>query len=125
VDIGTPDPFGYRSGARAVTEPGNTPWKTGGAPDYVSGQARATCDANPGGCSDLWRRDFTNAIVLLRAWDYTKIESEVETPSQPIQLGGTYYPLKADGTTGAGITSLTLRGNEGAILMKAPNPALY
>ena len=125
VDIGTPDPYGYRGGARAVTEPGNTPWKKGGAPDYISGQPRATCDAHPGGCADVWRRDFTNAIVLLRAWNYSMIESEVDTPSQPIPLGGTYYPLKADGTTGPGITSVTLRGNEGAILMKAPNPAVY
>jgi hypothetical protein len=125
VDVGTPDPYGYRGGARAVTEPGDMPWKTGGAPDYISGQSRATCDANPGACPDLWRRDFTKAVVLLRPWNYAKIESEVDTPSQPIQLGGTYYPLKADGTTGAGITSLTLRANEAAILMKAPNPALY
>jgi hypothetical protein len=122
VDLGAPDPNGYRSGARAVTEPGNTPWKTGGAPDYVSGQSRGTCDARPGGCSDVWRRDFTKAIVLLRAWNYTEIESELDTPSRAIPLDGTYYPLKADGTTAPGVTSLSLRGNEAAILMKSPNP---
>ena len=122
VDLGAPDPNGYRGGARAVSEPGNTPWKTGGAPDYVSGQSRSTCDDRPGGCSDVWRRDFTKAIVLLRPWNYLKIESELDTPSRPIPLGGTYYPLKADGTTAAGVTSLSLRANEAAILMKNPNP---
>jgi hypothetical protein len=120
VDLGTPDPNGYRGGARAVTEPGNTPWMTGGAPDYSSGQSRGTCDDTPGGCSDVWRRDFTNAIVLLRPWNYTKIESELDTPSRPIPLGGTYYPLKADGATAPGVTSVSLRANEAAILMKSP-----
>ena len=123
MDLGLPDPNGYRRGARAVTEPGNTPWKTGGAPDYISGQTRSACDAKPGGCPDVWRRDFTNAVVLLRAWNYTMIEAELDTPSRPISLGGTYYPLKADGTTAPAVTSLSLRGNEAAILMKSPIPA--
>jgi hypothetical protein len=118
LDIGGPDPAGYRGGARAITETGNTPWKKGGSPDYISGQSHAACDAHT--CSDLWRRDFTRAIVLFRPWSSGwHNDAELDTPSQPIALGGTYYPLNADGTTGPGVTSVTLRGGEGAILMKA------
>jgi hypothetical protein len=42
--------------------------------------------------------------------------------SGDIPLGGTYYPLKADGTTGSAISTIQLRRSEGAILMKAPLP---
>jgi hypothetical protein len=112
VDIGAPDPAGINGGARL------TYWKKGGAPDYVSGQTRATCDTSK--CSDLWRRDFTKAIVLLRTMVYQTLDSEYDTPSNPIELGGTFYPLRADGTTGPGVTSIRLRGAEAAILMKRP-----
>jgi hypothetical protein len=115
VDIGPPDPNGLSGGARIV------PWKTGGGPDYISGQARATCDAKKGYCADLLRRDFTKAIILMRPWvNQSTLESEVDTPSQPVDLGGVYYPLRADGTTGPGVTRVTLRAAEAAILMKNP-----
>ncbi len=113
VDLGPPDSKGLNGGARI------TPWKTGGAPDYVSGQTRATCDAAQGNCADVWRRDFTKAIVLMRTWQRA-LDSELETPSASISLGGVYYPLKADGTTGPGVSSVRLRGSEAAILMKQP-----
>jgi hypothetical protein len=113
VDIGTPDPSGLNGGARMV----EAPWKKGGSPDYISGQSHGTCDAS--GCSDLWRRDFTQALVLFRPWKNTLSEAELDTPSQSIALGGTYYPLSADGTIGGGVTSVALRGGEGAILMKS------
>jgi len=93
------------------------PWLTGGAPDNISGQA--SCPL-PTSCADVWRRDFTNAIVLFRPWKNTMIESELDTYSHTISLGGTYYSLAADGTTGAGITSITLRGGEGAVLLNDP-----
>lgn len=123
VDLGTPNASGYRAGARAVTESGNTPYQYGGSPDYISGLPQATC--NTGQCSDLWRRDFTNGIVLFRPWANGILEAELDTPSKPIALGGTYYPLRADGTTAPGITSITLRANEGAILMNVPIPGLH
>lgn len=71
------------------------------------------------GVPDVWRRDYTKAVVLHRpaAWDSTASQYTVYSP--PIALGGTYYPLAADGTVGAAITSLRLRAGEGAILMKA------
>jgi hypothetical protein len=34
-------------------------------------------------------------------------------------LGGTYRPLRADGTLGPPVTSITLRNGEGAILIKS------
>jgi hypothetical protein len=115
VDVGVPDPNGLSGGARVM------PWKTGGAPDYISGQSHATCDNTSNGvCANLNRRDFTKAIVLLRGQVYITQEAELDTYSQPISLGGTYYPLKADGTTGPGVTSIQLRSDEGAILMKQP-----
>jgi len=112
TDLGVPNTSGLNGGARMI------PWKTGGAPDNVSGLPSCT-----GGCSDVWRRDFTKAIVLFRPyrWGGVMQEAELDTYSKPIDLGGTYYPLGADGTTGAGVTSVTLRGGEGAILMTEPS----
>lgn len=117
VDIGVPDVTGMNGGNRMV----ETPWKRGGAPDFISGQPRPAC-ADGTKCPDVWRRDFTNAIVLFRPWRTGSLESELDTPSQPIELGATYYPLKADGTAGPGVASVTLRAGEGAILMKSWNP---
>jgi hypothetical protein len=123
VDVGVPDTSGLNGGERM------TPWLTGGAPDNISGQAM--CPDGDEVCSDVWRRDFTNAIVLFRPYGrrppgggcpacISMIESEMDTYSVPLALGGTYYPLKSDGTAGSGITSIQLRGGEGAILMKSP-----
>lgn len=99
VDIGTPDVTGYNGGVRSFT------WKS---------------HTEIGGVQDVWRRDFTQAVVLHRpaSWDTT--DSEYNTYSTPIDLGGTYYPLIADGTTGTGITSIALRTGEGVILLKSP-----
>ena len=69
---------------------------------------------------DVWRRDYTNAIVLHRTHSWATIADEFATYSAPIDLGGTYYLLDATGKTGPAITSISLRANEGAILMKAP-----
>ena len=90
VDIGLPDPTGNNGGAR------NRAW------------------------NGMWRRDYTGAIVLHNPayWDTTA--SAYNTPGTSNSLGGTYYPLMADGTTGSGITSIALRTGEGAILMKSP-----
>ena len=110
VNVGTPDPNGYNGGAR------NLAWMSGTA---SSGNPSA-CSATA--CSAVWRRDYTNAIILSRATYWNSPSSEFNTPSVPIALGGTYYPLAADGSTGAGVTSIQLRGAESAILMKAPIP---
>lgn len=98
VDIGVPDPRGYRAGARDLA------WKRG---------------TDLGGGPDVWRRDYTKAIVLHRpaAWNTTASQYTVHSP--PIDLGGRYLPLAADGSVGAAVTRVRLRAGEGAILMKA------
>jgi len=70
--------------------------------------------------TNIWSRDFSNALVLHRPSGGIFTIDDYRTPSVPIALGGTYYPLNADGTTGAAITSIQLRRAEGAILMKFP-----
>ncbi|MEX8504628.1 hypothetical protein [Leptothrix ochracea] len=97
VDIGLPDTKGFNHGARDLQ------WKTG---------------VELGGRADVWRRDYTKAIVLHRpaSWDTTA--SQYSTYSTTIQLNGQYYPLLSDGRTGKEITSIQLREGEGAILLK-------
>ena len=100
VDFGVPDAAGYNGGVRDLN------WKTYtelGGPRYT----------------EIWRRDFTNCIVLLRAGYQTVTDAYLQDYCGPIPLGGTYYPLKADGTIGAGVTSISLRVAEAAILMKS------
>jgi hypothetical protein len=98
VDVGVPESGGWDGAVR------NLAWKS---------------RTEIGGRTDVWRRDFTKAIVLNRPSMWNTTDEEFNTPSTPMQLGGTYYPLRADGTVGAGISSISLREGEGAILMKA------
>jgi len=102
VDFGVPDTGGWNGGARSFT------WKLG---TEIGGTST----------TNVWRRDYTNAVVLHRTASWNTNIAEYDTPSMPIPLGGTYYPLNANGLTGAGITSISLRAAEGAILMKSPN----
>lgn len=100
VDFGIPDVNGHNGGVRDWV------WKTYaelGSPRYT----------------EIWRRDFTNCIVLLRAGYQTVTDAYLQDYCDPIALGGTYYPLKADGTVGPGITEISLRAAEAAILMKS------
>ena len=84
-------------------------------------------------CSPLARRDYTNAIVLMRTartgGTLPTAPEEWTTYSKLIDLSSfearcapfcVYYELRSDGTTDPGASSLTLRGSEAAILMKAP-----
>jgi hypothetical protein len=70
------------------------------------------------------RRDFVKAVVLHRGATWDTSDGEYNGYSLPMELDGTYYPLKADGSTGAGITSIALRTGEGAILLKSPQAAI-
>lgn len=99
VDFGVPDIYGWNNGGRDMA------WKLG---------------ADIGGGKDVWRRDYTSAIILHRPAMWNTTADEYTTPSLPMELGGTYYPLYADGTIGAAITTIQLKTGEGAILMKAP-----
>jgi hypothetical protein len=122
IDVGIPNASGLSGGARVM------PYKTGGTPDYISGLAHSDCDNLSetgdfaGRCANLHRRDYTKAIVLYRDKKFPTKNVELDTLSQPIALGATYWPLRADGITSAGVSSIQLRGSEGAILMTAPIP---
>lgn len=102
VDIGEPDPRGYNKGARDFQ------WKKG---------------KDIGGGPDIWRRDFTNAIVLHRPAYWNTSKDAYETFSDTVPLEGKFYPLRADGITSPAVTSISLRAGDGAILMKHPQPA--
>jgi hypothetical protein len=102
VDVGAPDPFGHNGGLRDLS------WRTG--PQY----------GDPGG-RPVWRRDYTKAIILLRAASSGTRAARFNSYTAPLELGGTFYRLRADGITDpVGATSIQLREGEGAILMKHP-----
>jgi hypothetical protein len=109
IDFGIPDTGGWNSGVRHME------WASANGTGIAG-----TAHLSIGGTQNVWRRDYTNAIVLHRPAQYNTTAGEYTTPSAPMALGGTYYPLYADGTTGAAITSISLRTGEGAILMKSP-----
>ncbi len=70
-------------------------------------------------CADVWRRDFTKAVVIVRPYCGAGChDGELDLPGKPLALGGTLYPLLPDGTTGEPVTSLQLRAGEGAVLMR-------
>jgi hypothetical protein len=76
--------------------------------------------ANPALTYDIFQRSYTNALVLYKPLSYGKgvTGTTADNTATTVALGGTYYPLQADGTLGAPITRLTLRNGEGAILIK-------
>lgn len=97
VDIGQPDPLGHNSGKYDLD------WKKG---EVV------------GGGPEIWRRDYTGAVVLLRTANYNTDSNYFTSYSNLIPLNGVFYPLYADGTTGLGVSEISLRAGEGVILMK-------
>ena len=97
-----------------------------GTPDSSAGFDTATL-WSAAGASNLYRRDFTGAIVLTRP----SFGSGSGNPGVAVDVSGigsgTFYPLNADGTTGAAVSSVTLRLDESAILMRQQvlPPQLY
>ncbi len=71
----------------------------------------------------IYQRSYTNALVLYKPLAYaqgaTSVASLANGTSTTHRLGGTYRPLRADGTLGSPVTSISLRNGEGAILIKA------
>lgn len=118
VNIGVPNGSGLAGGQRTNVATGENVW--------AAGQS-----ANIGGGQPLARRDYTNAIVVARQAKYGVNDNRaayttfsnsvcITGGAYPNCTGPSYYPLYADGTTGAAITSISLRHAEGAILMRAP-----
>ena len=68
------------------------------------------------------RRDYSNAISLFKPLSYTLgvgTGTTADATATVHQLGGNFRQLNADGTLGAVVTSISLRGGEGAVLMRA------
>ena len=67
----------------------------------------------------LYQRSFTNALVLYKPLSYGNgvTGALADATATTHALGGTYYPLQADGTVGAPVTTISLRNGEGAILI--------
>ncbi len=60
-------------------------------------------------------RNFTNAVVLAKMLPAGSVVSDASLTTHT--LDGTYALLQADGTLGPVVTSVSLRNNEGAILI--------
>jgi hypothetical protein len=71
----------------------------------------------------VYERQYSNALVLYKPLSYGNGVSgtTADSTATTFNLNGTYYPLRADGTLGAPVTSVSLRNGEGAILVKAPS----
>jgi hypothetical protein len=70
----------------------------------------------------VYERTYSNALVLYKPLSYGNgvTGTTADATATTISLAGSYYPLNADGTLGAPVTSVSLRNGEGAILVKAP-----
>lgn len=66
-----------------------------------------------------FRRVFSNGIVLTR---FRTADGDDYTSGGTYELGGTYYPVNADGSYGQPVTSVTLRNAESFVGVKAPTP---
>ena len=69
----------------------------------------------------VYARNYSNALILYKPLSYAQGYSSGTLASYTATrhyLGGTYRPLRADGTLGAPVTSVSLRNGEGAILIK-------
>ncbi|MCX6831863.1 MAG: hypothetical protein NT028_06960 [candidate division Zixibacteria bacterium] len=87
----------------------------------------ATSGASPdkaGASYKVWMRDYQGGRVYIRPKDDLDlgIWGSASTPVT-VSLGGTYQQLNTDGTLGSVITSLSLHGAEGAIVIPATTGA--
>jgi hypothetical protein len=112
----------------------NSPWKrhwlgavafdigkpAGGFSEWASGTDPSNAKLN----YRVYQRAFGKALVLYKPLSYAKgmwgvkpaLGKESATKHA---LRGTYRPLRADGTLGPPVTTVTLRNGEGAILIKS------
>jgi hypothetical protein len=113
ADVGSPNPAGHNGGER------DTAWITGAT-------------IGDGG-SNIYRRDYTKAIILLRPATTSSTAAHYNTlqPSGSTSLGGgTYYKLLGSGKTdptpytciGTGGGCIGIRAGEGLILMNYEIP---
>jgi hypothetical protein len=68
----------------------------------------------------VFGREYGNALVLYKPLSYTRglTGTTADNTATTHDLGGTYRPVRADGSLGEATTHVTLRNGEGAILVK-------
>src|SRR5262249_26524054 len=86
-------------------------------------RASGTDPANPDNTYRIYQRRYSNALVLYKPLSTNTFTGAAgtlaRTADTTLTLHGTYRLLRADGTLGAALTTVTLRNGEGAILIKA------
>jgi hypothetical protein len=89
----------------------------GGWSQFVSGNDPANAALR----FRVYQRDYDNALVLYKPLSYggNVTGSLADGTATVHALSRSYRPLRADGTLGAAVTSVSLRNGEGAILIKA------
>ncbi len=83
--------------------------------------AQGADPSNPALTYKVYRRDYSNAIVLYKPLSYTRgVNGTLTNASATTHiLDGWYRPVNADGTLGTAINRITLRNGEGAVLARA------
>ncbi len=68
----------------------------------------------------VYKREYTNALVLYKPLSYTRGQTggTGANTATTHQLNGTYRPVRADGTLGAATRTVVLRNGEGAVLAR-------
>jgi hypothetical protein len=79
--------------------------------------------SNPGMKYRIYRRTYEHALVLFKPLshkpgDWKMKPTLADGTATTHDLGGTYRPLRADGSLGESVTRVLLRNGEGAILIK-------
>jgi hypothetical protein len=80
--------------------------------------------SNPAMKYRVYRRSYERAVVLYKPLSHKQGDWKTQPAlgdetATTHDLGGTYRPLRADGSLGEPVTRVSLRNGEGAILMKA------
>lgn len=75
-----------------------------------------TCAQSTGRRYTVFKREYTNGIVLVRPRDHWDCDGYGDNTAVSVPLGGTYRLRRDDGTLGPPITTIALRNSEAAIL---------
>jgi hypothetical protein len=79
--------------------------------------------ANPTLNCKVYQRPYQKALILYKPLSHARGAKATATLGDDTatkhELGGSYRPLRADGTLGSAVTSVSLRNGEGAILVKS------
>lgn len=88
------------------------------AQHYQLAASGASPDLN-GGTYKVWSRQYPYGVVFIRPVDGFDAKWGSQSTPVTVSLGGNYRQLQTDGTLGAVVTQISLRGAEGAIMLPA------